>query len=85
MTLYLIDLSQADPDKMSELRASYASWDVVEESPEERARRLEEGLAAVAEYEAEYGAITPEQEAWADTVLDGLGFGTTRIGVRHHV
>ena len=75
MTLYAIDLSQADPDKMSALRASYTSWDLVEESHEERARRLEEGLAAVAEYEAEYGAITPEQEAWADTVLDRLGIG----------
>jgi hypothetical protein len=36
----------------------------------ERALKIEDGLAAVAEYEAEYGTPTEEQLAWADAVLD---------------
>ena len=40
-----------------------------------REAHLEDGLAAVAEYEAEHGAFTPEELAEADRVLDELGIG----------
>jgi uncharacterized protein YaeQ len=36
----------------------------------ERALLLEAGLAAVAEWEAEHGALTADELAWADSVLD---------------
>ena len=36
----------------------------------ERALVIEEGLAAVAEWEAEHGAFTEDELAWADAVLD---------------
>ena len=71
--LYVIQLSKADRRVSGDLDDD--DWTPVEETPEERAKRLEEGLAAVAEYEAEYGAFTPEQEAWAAAVLDRLGIG----------
>ena len=32
--------------------------------------RLRRGLEAVAEWEAEHGAFNPEEDAWADRVLD---------------
>ena len=62
--LYAIDSSKADPEKLEDLRACYVTLTPVEETPEEHAKRLEDGLAAVAEYEAEFGAFTPEDEAW---------------------
>jgi hypothetical protein len=37
----------------------------------ERALHIQDGLAAVAEWEAEHGSPTEEQLAWADRVLDG--------------
>lgn len=37
----------------------------------ERALVVETGLAGVAEWEAEHGALTAEELAWADTILDG--------------
>lgn len=36
----------------------------------ERALLLEEGLAGVAEWEAEHGELSAEELAWADSVLD---------------
>jgi predicted nucleic acid-binding protein len=39
--------------------------------------RLQRGLRAVAEYEAENGALTEEELAWADAVLDEQGIGRT--------
>jgi hypothetical protein len=39
----------------------------------ERALRIEDGLAAVAEYESEHGTLTDEQLAQADEVLDQFG------------
>jgi hypothetical protein len=41
----------------------------------EHALAIEDGLAAVAEYEAEYGAFTPAEIARADRVLDRYGVG----------
>lgn len=38
----------------------------------ERALLVEGGLAAVEEWEAEQGALTSEELAWADSVLDGI-------------
>ena len=43
---------------------------VVEDEPTVAAA-LERGLAAVREYEAEFGEFTDEERAWADAVLDG--------------
>ena len=71
--LYAIDFSKVDPEALGGPDGD--DWEPVEDSPEEHAKRLEEGLAAVAEYEAEYGAFGPELEAWADAVLDSLGIG----------
>lgn len=39
----------------------------------ERALLIEGGLAAVAEWEAENGAFTDEELAWADSVLEQRG------------
>ncbi len=39
----------------------------------ENALALEDGLAAVAEWEAENGAFTPAELAAADRILDDLG------------
>jgi hypothetical protein len=36
----------------------------------ERALLVEQGLAGVAEWEAEHGELSPEELAWADSVLD---------------
>lgn len=36
---------------------------------------LEDGRAAVAEYEADHGALTPQELAAADATLDTLGVG----------
>ena len=74
--LYAIDLSKMDPEKSRDF-GSGGSWEPVEETPEERSRRVEEGLAAVAEHEAEFGPFSPEAEAWAEAVLDRLGIGVS--------
>ena len=74
--LYVIDLSKMDPEKSRDF-GSGGSWEPVEETPEERARRLEEGRAAVAEYEAEFGAFTPEEKAWARATMASLGIGAS--------
>ena len=42
-------------------------------SAAERALLIEGGLAAVAEWEAEDGALTEEELAWADSVLRRAG------------
>jgi len=39
---------------------------------------IQRGLRAVAEYEAENGALTHEQLAWADAVLDEHDVGRNR-------
>jgi len=39
----------------------------------ERALIVETGLAAVAEWEADHGALASGELAWADSVLDALG------------
>ena len=72
--MYLIDFSTAAPDERSALELD-GSREPVEEAAEERAKRLDEGLAAVAEYEAEFGPFTPEEKAWARAVLDRAGIG----------
>lgn len=38
-----------------------------------KALAIEDGLVAVAEWEAEHGALTPQELAAADAVLDDLG------------
>ncbi|WP_419922003.1 hypothetical protein [Candidatus Poriferisodalis sp.] len=38
----------------------------------ERAIRIEEGLAAVREWELEHGELSPEALAWADEVLASI-------------
>lgn len=38
-----------------------------------KAARIEAGLQAVAEYEAEFGPLTDEGRAWADDVLERHG------------
>ena len=40
--------------------------------------RIQDGLRAVAEWEAEHGAFTPEEEAEADAILDAAGVGIRR-------
>jgi predicted transcriptional regulator len=40
--------------------------------------RIQKGLAAVAEWEAEHEAITPEELAEADRILDKAGISDTR-------
>lgn len=72
--LYAVDLSKADPEKIEELGLD-DPWEPVEETAAERANRLEEGLTAVAEYEAEYGPFTADEKAWARQVMDSLGVG----------
>jgi predicted transcriptional regulator len=42
--------------------------------------RLQRGLAAVAEWEAEHGALTIEELAEADRILDQLDFGDHLTG-----
>ena len=46
---------------------------------------MKEGLAAVAEYEAEFGAFTDGERTWASGLLDSLALGTkpARV-VREH-
>lgn len=72
--MYTIDLSKADPEKRKQL-GFVGGRAPVEDPPEERAKRIERGLAAIAEYEAEYGAFTPEEMEWSRAVLDSLGIG----------
>ena len=72
--LYLLDMSKADPEKLKEFRCG-DSWTPYEETPEEQEHRLAEGRAALAEYEAEYGAFTLEEKAWARKILGDLGIG----------
>ena len=72
--LYAIRLSKADPEKKRELGLD-GPRTPIEEDPEERANRIEEGLAAIAEYEAEYGAFTADEKAWARGVMARLGIG----------
>lgn len=68
--LYVLSFSKMDP----ELRASLVGdWSPPEETPEERAARLESCRVATAEYDAEFGPLTPEEKAWADAILDGSG------------
>ncbi len=43
-----------------------------------KAARLEAGLQAVAEYEAEFGPLTDEGGAWAKDILDRHGIGLHR-------
>jgi hypothetical protein len=58
---------------------SLSAWlnDVSERALETEAS-LEDGLAAVAEWEAESGPITPEELAEADAILDAAGVGRRR-------
>ncbi len=37
-----------------------------------RAIRIEDGLAAVREWEQEHGELSPESLMWADTVIDSV-------------
>jgi hypothetical protein len=48
----------------------------------QRQLRRQEGLAAVREYEAEFGAFTDEERAWADAILDRLGYPSPAGGDR---
>ena len=66
----VIDMSKMDPD----IRASIVDdCTPPEETPQERAERLDRCKAATAEYDAEFGPLKPEEKAWADSVLDGSG------------
>jgi hypothetical protein len=47
---------------------------------EEHARAIADGLAAVAEFEAEHGAFTPEELAWADQQWQRLTSGVRPFG-----
>ncbi len=55
---------------------SLSSWlnDVAERALETEVS-IEEGLAAIAEFEAESGPITAEELAEADAILDAAGVG----------
>ena len=76
--LCLIDTRTADPEKVAFIEPRDDGWVRDEPDPEERERTLREGLAAVAEYEAEFGAFTEEEKTWASGLLDSLGIGTKR-------
>ena len=70
--LYILSFSNPDP----EIRASIVGdWTPPEETPDERAARLEECRRITAEYDAEFGPLAPEEKAWADAILDELGIG----------
>jgi len=71
---YVIDFSKADPRTIEELGWD-GNWEPVEETPADRAKRLKDGMAAIAEYEAEYGAFTADEKAWARGVMASLGIG----------
>ena len=75
--LCLIDTRTADPEKVAFLSPP-DGWVREEPDPEELERIRQEGLAAVAEYEAEFGAFTEEEKTWASGLLDSLGIGTKR-------
>ena len=76
--LCLIDTRTADPEKVAFLEPRDDGWVREEPDPEERERILREGLAAVAEYEAEFGVFTEEEKAWSKRILDEFGIGSTR-------
>lgn len=58
---------------------SLSAWvNEVSESALESEVSLEEGLAGVAEWEAEHGPISAEELAKADAVLDAAGVGRKR-------
>jgi hypothetical protein len=62
---------------------SLSAWlNEVSESALETEISLADGLAAVAEWEAESGPITPEELAKADAILDAAGIGTKRESAR---
>lgn len=44
----------------------------------ERALNLDDGLAAMREWEAEHGQFTPDEHAWAESVLRDAGLGHKR-------
>jgi predicted transcriptional regulator len=46
--------------------------------------RIRKGLAGVAEWEAEHEAITPEELAEADRILDEAGVSDTRLRHQGH-
>ena len=58
---------------------SLSAWlnDVSERALETEAR-IEDGLAGVAEWEAENGPITPQELAEADAILNAAGVGRRR-------
>lgn len=76
--LCLIDTRTADPEKVAFLNQPDDGWVREEPDPEELERIRQEGLAAVAEYEAEFGAFTEEEKAWSKKILDEFGIGSTR-------
>ena len=58
---------------------SLSAWlNEAAESALETEVRLEDGLAGVAEWEAEHGPISAEELAKADAVLDAAGIGCKR-------
>jgi hypothetical protein len=58
---------------------SLSAWlNEASESALETEVRLEDGLAGVAEWEAESGQITAEELAEADAILDAAGIGRRR-------
>ena len=74
--LCLIDTSTADPEKVAFLEQFDAGRKPDEPCPKETDRGVKEGLAAVAEYEAEFGAFTDGERTWASGLLDSLALGT---------
>ena len=76
--LCLIDTRTADPEKVAFLTQPDDGWVREEPDPEELERIRQEGLAAVAEYEAEFGAFTEEEKTWASGLVDSLGLGAKR-------
>lgn len=62
------------PDIAAQIARSAAQHDTsvsgwIEDAARAALRR-EAGLAACDEYERDFGALTPEEIAWADTILD---------------
>ena len=60
----------AHPVSSTAQSVSAASTDVGDSPVRDDAAIIKAGLAAVAEWEAENGAFTDEELAWADEVLD---------------
>ena len=70
--LHILEFSKLDQETRERI---VGEWTPREEAPEEREARRQRCRVATAEYDAEFGPLTPEERAWADAILDELGVG----------